>query len=170
MAYKYNAFISYNHDDIKIAKYVQKILETGISRSGSIKSNSSNSGRVRNSDNKKDLNTKRKWPKLEIFRDETHLVAGELDEGIRDAIKQSEFLIVICSENAVKSQYVHLELGLFLRNFAGDTPEGWHKALKNVLFVGCDNSLAKNKNVIRTLIKKAFKGDPNEEEVNALIN
>lgn len=91
--YRYKAFISYNHRDKKFAKYLHAKLE----------SYSSLSGRASNG----------KKPLYPIFLDENELRAGAtLSGAIQDAIKSSEFLIIICSKNSVKSPWVKAELSL----------------------------------------------------------
>lgn len=91
--YRYKAFISYNHRDKKFAKYLYSKLENYSSQGSNP------------SESKKLL-----YP---IFLDENELRAGStLSDVIQDAIKSSEFLIVICSENSISSPWVKAELDL----------------------------------------------------------
>lgn len=89
--YRYKAFISYNHRDKKFAKYLHAKLENYSSPGG---------GAIKGE--------KSLYP---IFLDENELRAGSsLSNAIQDAIKVSEFLIVICSKNSVSSPWVKAEL------------------------------------------------------------
>lgn len=91
--FRYKAFISYNHRDKKFAKYLHAKLENYSSQSTETITS--------------------KKPLYPIFLDENELRAGAtLNDAIQDAIKSSEFLIVICSENSVSSPWVKAELSL----------------------------------------------------------
>lgn len=97
-AYRYEAFISYRHTeaDTRIAKRIQQHLEgfriprelqrgTGRDRLG------------------------------RLFRDEDELPAGgSLTEELVDALRRSRFLIVVCSPQAVASQWVPKEVETFI--------------------------------------------------------
>lgn len=91
---KYKAFLSYSHSDKAWADWLHRRLETY------------------------------KFPKTfpesktaglkPIFRDREELpVSSNLSKKIRDAIMQSECLIVICSEHSAKSKWVNTEITLF---------------------------------------------------------
>ena len=74
---RYKAFISYRHQpfDRKVAVTLQKHLETFHPP--------------------KQLEKKEKW---RVFRDETELpTSADLSQDIREALENSEYLIVICS-------------------------------------------------------------------------
>ena len=89
--YKYKAFISYNHADYKFARYLHTKLEN-----------------FKFSFDKKNYRDKPLHP---IFIDNNELKAGaKLSEAIQTALAQSEFLIVICSENSTKSNWVRAEI------------------------------------------------------------
>ncbi len=94
MHFKYRAFISYSHHDKKWADWLHKALETykiPIS--------------VKDLDNQKSLEL------TPIFRDREELpTSSGLSEAIVNALRESKYLIVICSPNAVKSQYVNKEI------------------------------------------------------------
>lgn len=86
MEYKYIAFVSYSHEDKKIAKYVQSQLETFH------------------------LPTKLAniYPEFKrgirpIFRDETDLNSGNLSDSLNANLQHSKYLIVICSPSSAKS-------------------------------------------------------------------
>lgn len=95
--YKYDAFISYSHSepDAFIAQKLHSMLEhyrvprkiKGLSRE-----------------------------KIErIFRDKEELpLSSDLAANIQEALKQSEFLILICSPRSMKSKWVQKEVELFL--------------------------------------------------------
>ena len=90
-SYRYKAFISYNHQDAKFAKFLHTRLEN-------YSSHESGPNIV-------------KKPLFPIFLDESELTAGStLSDAIKDAIGASEFLIVICSQNSVSSKWVREEI------------------------------------------------------------
>lgn len=91
--FRYKAFISYNHRDSKFAKKIHAKLEN-------FSFSSSQTG-----GNKK--------PLFPIFLDNSELKAGSnLSGAIQEAIKSSEFLIVICSKNSAASHWVNAEIAL----------------------------------------------------------
>lgn len=95
MTYKYFAFISYRHTDIKEAKKLQGLLEhyslpTAVQKG------------------KKDV------PKhFHVFRDTDELTSGELTEELHKKLDESKWLIVICSPNSAESKYVGDEISYF---------------------------------------------------------
>ena len=92
------AFISYSHLDKKWAKWLQNKLEYYKLPSYIKKENPNLPSSLR-----------------PIFRDETDLPLGLLTENIKKALDSSLFLIVICSRNAVLSEYVDDEINYFLQ-------------------------------------------------------
>ena len=92
----YYAFISYNHADKKEAQNLQHWLEYYKLPTNLRKENSDLPTYVR-----------------PIFRDTTHLEIGDLSEQIKEALDQSEFLIVVCSPNAAQSEWVNKEIKYF---------------------------------------------------------
>lgn len=94
---EYLAFISYRHTDIKWAEWLQNKLE--FYRLPSYI-------QEENPESPKELRP--------IFRDVTDLQLGELSVRIREAIKASHFLIVICSKDTPESKYVNEEVSYFL--------------------------------------------------------
>ena len=96
--YRYYAFISYSHKDKKIAKKLQKRLESYHFPAALRKS----------------------FPNLPknlkpVFIDESNLVAkGSLREALQDNLRRSKYLIVICSPNSAKSEYVNDEVEYFI--------------------------------------------------------
>ena len=98
--YRYKAFISYSHRDSKFAKYLHKKLENYSFSGSGFKGNTK--------------------PLFPIFLDESELKAGlTLSDAIQDAIKSSEYLIVICSKNSMLSKWVKAELS-FMRELGRD--------------------------------------------------
>ena len=99
MDYKYDAFISYNHNprDIRISKMLQQKLEQykipeGVSaRTG-----------------------KKKIERVFLDRGELE-VAGDLNEEILRALRSTDFLIVICSPESYASPWVKKEIDYFLQ-------------------------------------------------------
>ena len=99
-ALRYSAFISYSHADSAFARKLHRQLEgyrlpnrALIQASRSVRPN----GRLK-----------------PLFRDEDELPAAhDLTEAVREAIDQSEDLIVVCSPNAAASPWVAREIELF---------------------------------------------------------
>ena len=96
----YNAFISYKHADLdnKIAAEIVRGLEhyhipKKIQKSTGIK-------------------------KIDrIFRDKDELpITNDLNDTISEALKNADYLIVICSTNTCKSTWVEKEIETFLQN------------------------------------------------------
>lgn len=101
---KYNAFISYRHADLdsKIAAHVQKSLE-----------------RFHIPDKIKKTTGKKRIER--IFRDKDELpITSDLTETISGALENSDYLIVICSENTKESFWVKREIEYFLRSHSRD--------------------------------------------------
>lgn len=98
--FKYFAFISYSHKDKEIAKKLQKRLENYHLPSALQKSNP---------ELPKNLSP--------VFIDESNLVArGSLQSALRDNLDKSKYLIIICSPNSAKSEYVNDEAEYFINN------------------------------------------------------
>ena len=101
--YKYKAFISYRHlePDMQAAEKLQKLLENY----------------------KPPKNLAAKKENWRIFRDVSELQSSsDLSEDIRNAIEDSEFLIVICSPAYNESKWCMQELTRF-RELHNDTNE-----------------------------------------------
>ena len=103
--YKYQAFISYSHNDKNFAEWLHK--------------------RIENYKIPKDL--REKYPHLpkklkrSIFRDEEELSTSSLlGEKLKDALNNSKKLIVICSPSAVNSKWVNEEIRYF-KEIHGDS-------------------------------------------------
>ena len=96
----FNAFISYRHhpDDIQVAKEVHQSLERyHLPRNL-----------------KKKLNI---TGPLRLFRDKEELpITSNLNDDIADALRNSDFLIVICSVHTKESVWVQREIELFLQS------------------------------------------------------
>ena len=93
------AFISYQRQDEKWAKWLQRRLENyklpAVAR-----------------------NEQHKSPEYirPVFRDKTDLSGGVLAESLRAELLNSRFLIVICSPNSVRSEWVNREIQTFIDN------------------------------------------------------
>ena len=101
--YEFFAFISYKHDDMAWARWLQSRLETY--RLPSV--------------------IRKEAPHLPkairpIFRDQTDIAAGPLLEKLRKELEDSRFLIVICSPGAAKSEWVDKEVKNFIHMGRGD--------------------------------------------------
>lgn len=90
------AFISYNHKDVRYAKWLQKKLEN-YKLPAEIHNEFEDSRFIR-----------------PVFRDQTDLNTGVLANVLRDQLEASKFLIVLCSPNSAKSQWVSNEVKTFI--------------------------------------------------------
>jgi len=102
--FQYYAFISYSHLDENWGKWLQKKLEN-YQLPSVIRKESG--GRI---------------PKhiRPVFRDQTDLGVGKLDLSIRQELADSRYLILICSPNSAKSDYVNKEVQFFQEMGRGD--------------------------------------------------
>lgn len=99
MAQKQNfAFISYNHADVKQARWLQNKLEAYKLPTQVM--------------NEIDRNNRYIRP---VFRDQTDLNTGVLGEVLREQLENSHWLIVLCSPNSAKSQWVSREVQSFVQ-------------------------------------------------------
>ncbi len=100
---KYCAFISYNQLDRAVAHDIQRKLEKYVVPRA-----------IRMDRSGRELDPQ---PLKPVFRDQDELVPGpDLPERLRSALKVSEYLIVICSPNAVnKSEWVDKEIIDFIQ-------------------------------------------------------
>ncbi len=96
-SYRYFAFISYNHNDKRIAKWLQRKLERY---------------RLPSALSKKEPSIPRK---LKVFRDKTDLQPGFLSEELKKELDASKYLIVICSPHSAQSKWVGEEIEHFKR-------------------------------------------------------
>ena len=97
--FKYYAFISYSHADKKIAKKLQRYLE---SYSLPTKLRKAEPGLP-----------KKLHP---VFIDESDLVAtGTLKTALQANLEKSNYLIVVCSPYSAKSKYVNDEIEYFIK-------------------------------------------------------
>lgn len=103
LTHRYSAFISYSHADAKAVRKLHRQLETyrlPAQLAGA-----------------KGHGARRLKP---VFRDSDEMSAAhDLTEAIREALAQADYLIVICSPDAAKSQWVGREIEVF-RALHGD--------------------------------------------------
>lgn len=97
LGFQYYAFISYKHEDEKWAKWLQHKLENY----------------------KLPSIIRKEIPRLPryirpVFRDKTDLGVGQLTESLRKELELSQYLIVICSSEAAKSEWVGKEIDAFI--------------------------------------------------------
>lgn len=100
----YDAFISYSHSepDSYIARELHTMLE-----------HYHISGKLQKISGKKKINR--------VFRDREELpLSSDLAANIQQALRQSEYLIVICSPRAVSSEWVQKEIEVFLETHEKD--------------------------------------------------
>ncbi|MBQ2620767.1 MAG: toll/interleukin-1 receptor domain-containing protein, partial [Thermoguttaceae bacterium] len=102
LAYRYFAFISYSSKDQKAAENLQKKIESyqlpSVLR------------------NELEAATGKKFPKRvkPLFRDMTDLSAGLLGKSILRELEDSRYLLVICSPDSAKSEWVNQEVENFI--------------------------------------------------------
>ena len=99
---RYKAYISYSHRDERWARWLHRALES-YSVPRNLVGNKTNAGRV----------PARIKP---VFRDRDDLTSSsDLSSNIKQALTESENLIVICSPDAVASRWVNEEIRQFAR-------------------------------------------------------
>ena len=89
-------FISYNHEDVKWAKWLQRKLEW-YRLPTEARNELSSSGYIR-----------------PVFRDRDTLTAGVLNDELRNHLEASKYLVVICSPHSAQSQWVSDEVKAFI--------------------------------------------------------
>lgn len=89
-------FISYNHKDVKWAKWLQKKLEW-YRLPTEAHNEFSDSRYIR-----------------PVFRDRDNLTSGVLNDSLRKNLEASRYLVVICSPNSAKSEWVSDEIRAFI--------------------------------------------------------
>ena len=94
--FKRYAFISYNHCDVKIAKWLQQKLES-YKLPAEIHNEFEDTRYLR-----------------PVFRDKTDLNTGILSDELKKNLKTSKYLIVICSPNSANSKWVSDEVQSFI--------------------------------------------------------
>ncbi len=105
--YKYKAFISYSHRDWKWAKWLHRGLESYRTPEYLVGSETS-AGPI----------PARLTP---VFRDRDELAsASNLSDHIKEALRDSENLILICSRDAAQSRWVNQEVETFKRQGRSD--------------------------------------------------
>ena len=90
------AFISYNHKDVKWAKWLHKRLEW-YRLPSEIHNEYSDSRYIR-----------------PVFRDRDTLTSGVLNDALRKNLEASKYLVVICSPNSAQSAWVSDEVKAFI--------------------------------------------------------
>lgn len=128
--YNYYAFVSYSHQDKKLAKKMQKWLESYRLPSALCK--------------KYDHLPRKISP---VFRDETDLTGTRVQDSLDRELDDSRYLIVLCSPNSAKSKYVNDEVNHFIslgredyiipvivdgKPFSGEEQECFPPALRNI--------------------------------------
>lgn len=95
--YKYTAFISYRHlePDATIAKKIHTMIETFKAP--------------------KEFYDDGKKPTFRVFRDREELTTSSLSDSIQDALRSSQYLIVICSKRLRESEWCNIEVETFMR-------------------------------------------------------
>ncbi|MCD7820981.1 MAG: TIR domain-containing protein [Clostridiales bacterium] len=106
--YSYYAFISYKHEDVKAAKWLQKKLQNYRLPSKLAKEPGISAEIF-------DEDAHLPHRLSPIFRDQTDLTPGNLGTSLKKALASSRFLIIICSKAAHDSpEYLNYEIEHFL--------------------------------------------------------
>ena len=105
--YKYVAFISYQRKDEEWAQWFHHQLEhyhlpTDIDCEESVSENGSLSNQI--------------TELRPMFLDDAELAGGNLVDSLDSSLNNSRFLIVLCSPNSAKSEWVNLEVQTFIDN------------------------------------------------------
>jgi len=95
--YEYYAFVSYSRKDEVWAKWLHEKLEAYKLPNIIRKESTHLPERVR-----------------PVFRDKTDIGAGDLEKTLRQELTDSRYLIVICSPNSAKSEWVNKEVETFI--------------------------------------------------------
>ena len=104
---KYAAFISYNSRDDRWARWLQKKLEDY--RLPTVIENE-----------RREVVFRRDAKKLKVFRYVSDLVTTSLANGLRKELDDSAHLIVICSPNSARSEWVGREIQYFSETYGKD--------------------------------------------------
>ncbi len=100
MTYKYFAFISYSHSDMGFARWLQRKLEGYRLPTRPVRVNN---------------DIKRGCPYLQpVFRDQTDMNSGVLDEELQKNLESSKFLVLLCSKKSAASTWVNGEVQSFI--------------------------------------------------------
>ena len=101
--WRYRAFLSYSRVDDRVARWLHKSLENYILPKGLAERSSY-------------LSKTKNWF-VPIFRDRTDLSSGgDLVEKLREALDQSQYLILLCSPASAQSEIVNAEVEHFVAN------------------------------------------------------
>ncbi|MES1201256.1 MAG: toll/interleukin-1 receptor domain-containing protein [Pseudomonadota bacterium] len=106
-AYRFRAFLSYSRKDDRIAKWLHAALEAYRTPKDLV-----------NTEGRFGAIARRLSP---VFRDRTDLSSGGALQGnLVEALKQSEFLVVLCSPASAQSAYVDAEVHAFIEQGRAD--------------------------------------------------
>ena len=127
-------FISYNHKDVKWAKWLQKKLEW-YRLPTEAHNEFSDSRYIR-----------------PVFRDRDTLTAGILNDSLRAHLEASRFLVVICSPNSAKSEWVSEEIRAFIEDDGKtDRQKAFVRFVAHILGLRFDALWQRHKRFIRRL-------------------
>jgi hypothetical protein len=97
--YKYSAFISYSHKNAKRAKWLKRKIETYKLPTVSSKENS---------------NLPKRIDPVFLDTDDITVLTPDLNDTLREYLRKSQYLIVICSPEVTSSEYVGQEISYFI--------------------------------------------------------
>lgn len=100
---KYTAFISYNAQDDRWARWLQRRLEAYLLPTV-----------IRNERNEVVVPQKEEGKRMRVFRYKSDLNTISLGEGLAKELDDARWLIVICSPNSAKSEWVGREIQHFI--------------------------------------------------------
>ena len=129
------AFISYSHKDERMAKWLQRKLES-YKLPTNIHNEYENSKYLR-----------------PIFRDKTDLSVGVLTDELKNNLFNSKYLIVVCSPNSAQSQWVNEEVRMFIE---------WGRINNVILFV-IEGEQNRNSDYLPIVLREYVKEHPESE-------
>lgn len=134
--YKNFAFISYSHRDIKIAKWLQRKLE-----SYRLPTEVGN-----------EIKQGERYLRP-VFRDQSDLNTGILKDELRKNLEESKFLILICSPSSANSQWVSEEARIFVES----------GRIENIIPVLCPDGKTPESDLFPQYLREYFINHPDKE-------
>lgn len=129
--YKYVAFISYRHiqPDFEIASQIHKAIE--------------------NFKVPKELDPEGRYKEMRVFRDREELTTKDLSESLDEALRESEYLIIVCSKRTPDSPWCTREVREFKKYhddskiipilIEGEPHESFNEELRNLKSIFIDD-------------------------------
>lgn len=161
--YKYIAFISYRHTkpDFEIAEKIHQMVE--------------------NFKVPKELNEDGKYNEMRVFRDREELTTKDLSESLDEALRESEYLIIVCSKRTPLSPWCTREVSEFKKYhddskiipilIEGEPYESFNEELTNLKSIEVDdkgNEIVKPLELLAADVRPEIVKDRNFEGYESL--